>query len=1197
LQLHITVALLPFPFGSSQIVDFKSRTPTTAASRRQSYFHNIWMATLNSLRQALKQTAEETPFPTQPLSDEQFRSGFDILRNSEWDTYQDFIIPQLTQLVGSLLKSRRRISVLEIGPGPTSVFQYLPGHMRRKIRRYHTFEPRDLFTTSLEQTFGPTFKTESPFPYLESEPNIRRTPFCPEVHNKGSGPSTDTTTDESKYDIILLCHSIYGLESRKICIETALEMLTEQPTGAMVVVFYRHGFLHFDDLVCHRTATFPTGAVRVANKDVVLDSFASFIAGYVMQDVDVDMATRVRWRKVCRDLAHHEEAHPSHLLFSSPNMMVAFTKYATKLPELAAQVPLERGNRMIQNCEARLHRPAAIMKPTTIKHVQQCVKWACEYDLGLTVLGGSHSGHCLWPSVVSLDMSAFDKVHILPDAGNGADYSYDSVCLVVAEAGCKTEDIIRKAMEVGLTVTLGARPSVGAGLWLQGGIGHLTRLYGLSCDAVVGAVLVSVDSGQVLYVGHVPSQRRPVGAIRPENECDLLWAIKGAGTNVGIVVSVTFKAYKAPMYVARNWIFPLEDVREARERLSNFDSLVAQKLPRNCSAGVYLYSDAGQMRLGVTIFESSEAEISSATYTPTHVDTKWGPEDECRIVNSVEVFDTEMYVSKLHGGHGGGKTSSFKRCVFLKCIGEGKVVDHLVAALKTRPSPFCYIHLVQGGGAVGDVASDATAFGCRDWDFACVITGVWPRDKEGTEPSLSAVNWVYSVAGDLLSLSTCRGAYGADLGPDPRDAALAAKAFGSNQQRLAQLKRSLDPLNVLAYACPLSQGTFPTRQRLVFLVTGESGAGKDYCADIWARFFINQGLTARVVSISDEFKREYAAATGADLTRLLADRKYKERHRPAMTTRFQEQVRQRPDLPEVNFRNTVDSAVNVDVLLITGMRDKEPVVAFSRLVPDCRLLEVYVQASQHMRRIRRGSGGESHGEGIKDVEGSLNHRPSLIFNNNMTGIEHVETFGKRYLIPFVHEDLQRLANMVGSTEDFPRAGIQFRHVLGISQHPGGLALCTSLLEKHFTGDWAKVDAVACCEAGGFVYASALALRVDVPLVLIRKAGKLPPPTVAVAKSTSYISSFSASGDTEEKHLEMERDVIPVGASVVVVDDVLSTGATLCAVLQLLKESGVETENTSVMTVAEFPLHGGRRLLCQRGYGRVNIQSLLVFSGN
>ncbi|KAI9799435.1 MAG: hypothetical protein M1825_004535 [Sarcosagium campestre] len=1156
------------------------------------------MATLDSLKWALRQKAEATASSSkQQLSDSQYSAGFDTLvRGSGWMTYQDFIIPQLSQLLAPLLNSRIHISVLEIGPGPKSLLGYLPSRLRGKIRRYTAFEPNGLFASKLEEWLCSTSEMESPLPCLESPPNIHRFPFVLE-DNIGSGTGVGTTDDDEKYDIILFCHSMYGMKPKRRYIERTLEMLVERPQGGMVAVFHRDGALHLDGLVCHRTASFPTGVVCVANDDEMLDCFAPFVAGFVMQDVDVDKAIRVEWRKVCRALGRREEAHPDHLLFSSPNVMAAFTQHATALPELTAQVPLVRGFQTVKNREARLHRAAAIIKPIEVRHVQQCIRWALKHGVGLTVIGGGHSGHCLWPNVVSVDMSAFNQVHILTTGQDGG----DSDSLVVAEAGCKTGDIIRNTMAAGVTVPLGARPSVGAGLWLQGGIGHLARLHGLACDAIIGAVVVSVDSSQVLCIGRVPSQHRPAGAVCPENESDLLWAMKGAGTNFGIVVSMTFKTYAAPTYLTRNWVFKLSDNVEARLRLSDFDRLVARKLPQNSSADAYLYWDADQLHLGVTLFESSTARLASATPTPTPVGAIWGPEDNLKVVDGVGLFETEMYVSGMHGGHGGGKTSSFKRCLFLKRIGEVNVADRLVAALETRPSPLCYLHLLQGGGAVGDVAADATAFGCRDWDFACVITGVWSRDQDGTEAARSAVRWVYNVAGTLLSLSS--GAYGADLGPDPRDAALAAKAFGPNRPHLARLKKSLDPGNVLAYACPLSKTLM--EQKLIILVTGESCAGKDYCADVWVSAFIRctyKSLKARAVSISDAIKREYAAATGADLSRLLWDRAYKEQHRPALTTFFQRQVRQRPRLPEEHFLNVVYGAVDVDVLLITGMRDEAPVAALSHLVPDSRLLEVHVQASDQTRLIRRGQhGGYGDGDDNKNNNNSgsnltaLDYCPSLIFYNDTTGNEAAERFAEHYLLPFFHEDLQRLANMLRPVPDFPRSGVEFRHVLGISQQPGGLALCTSLLQTYFTDDWAKVDAVACCEVGGFVFASALASQVDVPLVLIREAGKLPPPTVSVIKPPSHISSL-ASNNSKEKRIEMERDVVPRDASVVVVDDVLSTGETLCAMLQLLNEAGIGAEDVSIMVVAEFPVHRGRELLCQRGYGRIKIQSLLVFGG-
>ncbi|KAL6808374.1 hypothetical protein V8C40DRAFT_285718 [Trichoderma camerunense] len=1167
------------------------------------------MATLDTLKQTLRQTARATAsYAAQPLSQLQYSAGFDVLvQGSGWMTYQDFIVPQLSSLLERLFNSRVHISVLEIGPGPKSVLGYLPYHVRRRITRYVAFEPNDLFAVRLDEWFHPNSGTECPLPCLELRPDIHRIPFAPDNDNKNTRSSTSIgTSDDGKFDVVLFCHSMYGMTPKRRFIEDALKLLCEHPEGGIVVVFHRDGDLNFDGLVCHHTASFPTGIVRIATDDETLDRFTSFIAGFTLQDEKMNEAIRGKWRELCHVLGRREEAYPDHLLFSSPNVMATFTKYATALPDLTAHVPLVTQSRRIKNHEARLHRPASIVRPTEIEHIQKCVKWALRENFSLTVIGGSHSGHCLQPNVVSIDMSAFNQVYMVTEEAEGAELNFNSNTLVVAEAGCNTGDIVRKTMVAGVTVPLGARPSVGSGLWLQGGVGHLARLYGLACDAIVGAVMVSVASGQVLYVGHVPSKYRPAGAVQPDIETDLLWALKGAGTNFGIVVSVVFKTYAARKYLFRNWRIPLKDDHDTRLKLQDFDQY-ARTLPRHSSADAYLFSDNSQMHLGMTVIESATTELPSKA--PRLTGTMLGPED-FKTVDGVGLFETEMYISGMHGGHGRGKTSSFKRCLFLKHIGAMNIANALAAAIETRPSPLCYLHLLQGGGAVGDVADNATAFGCRDWEFACVITAVWPRNESGTKVTQAAIQWVYSVARSLLPLSS--GVYSADLGPDPRDTALAAKAFGPNGPRLAQLKHSLDVQNVLAYACPLSK--LPKKQKLIILVTGESGVGKDYCADVWVPMLARSADQPRQVhkaSISDAIKREYAAATGADLDSLLGDRTYKEQHRPALTAFFKEQMRQQSWLLEKQFLNVVSGAADADVLVITGMRDEAPTATLSHLVPNSRLLDIRVTASEKTRQTRRkrqASDNDRHdnhdceddnssdnGSNCKSNSTTLDYCPSLVFDNEATGDEVVRRFADTYLLPFLHGDLERLASMVLPVPDFPRPGIEFRHVLNIAQQRGGLALCTSLLQTCFVGDWDKIGIVACCEAGGFVYASALAQQVGVPLALIREAGKLPPPTVSVNKPSSHISS-SEPNNLKGKRIEMSLDLIPRGASVVVVDDVLATGRTLYAILQLLAKAGISNKDISIIIIAEFPVHRGRELLYRRGFGGISVQSLLVFGG-
>ncbi|RMZ70453.1 phosphoribosyl transferase domain [Pyrenophora seminiperda CCB06] len=1151
------------------------------------------MATLETLQRALVKAASETAGADalkQALSEEQCATGYSIFSQSfHRPSYSEFIIPELSYLLAPLhdTETDTRISVLEIGPGPKSIFGYLPKSLRRKIEKYTAFEPNALFATQLEEWLNVSHENEEtvPFPGLKLNAAIHSVAFS-HVSCTESGGHLD------KYDIVLFCHSMYGMNQKHKFIERALEMLVE---GGIVAVFHRDGALQIEGLVCHHMASFPAGIIDVPDSHEELTQFATFVAGFSIEDHKVNMTVQAEWRELCRSMGSRKGADLSYLMFSAPESMLVFNGNATGLPELTSRVL--QGGVKVKNRDARLHQPATIVRPRDVKDVQTCVRWALKHEVGLTVISGGHSAHCLRPNVVAVDMSNFDSVHVLKGVEDDEEFGLISNSLVVAETGCKTSDIISQTMREGLTVPLGSRPSVGAGLWLQGGIGRLTRLHGLTCDVIVGAVLVSVESGEVFYVGNVPQEYRPPGALHPANEGDILWAIRGAGTNMGIVISVTFRAFLARKYLTRSWTIPLRDNIDAQERLKQFETAIAGKLgrtQRHCSADAYLYYETGQLKLGITTFELVEPSFSLSTIMSKPIGGIWGSGSDFKIVDGLEVFEEEMYMSGMHGGHGSGMTSSFKRCVLLKDIREKNVLDRLVAAVDTRPSPLCYVHLLHGGGAINDLPANATAFGYRDWNFACIITGIWPRDEDGTAVASACVQWVYTIAKDLLPYSS--GAYAVDLGPDPRDAELATRAFGLNGARLGRLKRNMDPHGVLAYACPLPKLPLP---KLIVLVTGESCAGKDHCARIWVSLFSRyrndgefstQPPNSRVVSISDATKREYAASVGANLNHLLEDRAYKEVHRAALTAFFQEQVQRRPRLPEEHFSSTVRdaAAANTDVLFITGMRDKAPVASFAHLVSESRLVEVRVEANDHTRSDRGADTSKL------DMIG-LDHRPSLVFENDKPGDESAESFAEFHLLPLIHDELQQLADRVRSVPNFPTPGIEFRHVLGIAQQDRGLRRCVSLLRTLFFSDWDKVRAIACVGVGGLVYASPLAQQVNKPLVLFREEGKLPPPTISVSKPLSHISSTSSSRQKSIR-IEMERDAIPLGASVVVVDDVLATGETLCAVLQLLVKASITIEDISIMVVAEFPVHRGRALLYERGFGRVNVQSLLVFGG-
>lgn len=304
------------------------------------------MATLDSLKKALREKATASPRSGTQSSDTQYSAGFDIfLRGSGWMTYRDFIIPQLSHLLASLSNSQSTISVLGIGPGTKSVLRHLPGYLRQKIKRYAAFEPNSLYAASLEKWLCSTSSgIESPLPCLKSPPDIHQRPFVLRNDTK-SGAGTGKCDGDEKFDLILFWHSLDDMDPKAEIIEQILGTLVQQPDSGMVVVFHHDKALYLDGLVSTRTVTFPTGAVSVTNDDDALDCFARFIAGLSIQDTEADKALRAEWRKACRSLGRRDEAQPNHLFFSWPNIMMAFTKNATTLPELTAQVPALKGDK------------------------------------------------------------------------------------------------------------------------------------------------------------------------------------------------------------------------------------------------------------------------------------------------------------------------------------------------------------------------------------------------------------------------------------------------------------------------------------------------------------------------------------------------------------------------------------------------------------------------------------------------------------------------------------------------------------------------------------------------------------------------------------------------------------------------------------------------------------------------------------
>ena len=194
------------------------------------------------------------------------------------------------------------------------------------------------------------------------------------------------------------------------------------------------------------------------------------------------------------------------------------------------------------------------VRPKSTEDVVFCLQQASAAGCSVSVVGGNHSGYARTGDLI-LEMTDFTSVACETDA-------------LTVGAGLSLKEIALEAYERNLAVPLGTAPTVGLGLVLQGGVGHLTRSLGLALDAVRAMQLVTLQ-GDVLNVSE-------------SSEPDLFWALRGCGPNFGVVTSVTLQGSPFRACDTRRLVF--EDPSQLPKYLS-----WSSALPPECSADCCLW--------------------------------------------------------------------------------------------------------------------------------------------------------------------------------------------------------------------------------------------------------------------------------------------------------------------------------------------------------------------------------------------------------------------------------------------------------------------------------------------------------------------------------------------------------------------------------------------------------------------------------
>jgi adenine phosphoribosyltransferase len=168
--------------------------------------------------------------------------------------------------------------------------------------------------------------------------------------------------------------------------------------------------------------------------------------------------------------------------------------------------------------------------------------------------------------------------------------------------------------------------------------------------------------------------------------------------------------------------------------------------------------------------------------------------------------------------------------------------------------------------------------------------------------------------------------------------------------------------------------------------------------------------------------------------------------------------------------------------------------------------------------------------------------------------------------------------LIRTIVDWPHAPVRFRDVSSLLRQPEGFRAAMDMFIEHYRAK--QIDIIAGLDARGFIPAGVLAYALGKPLVMVRKKGKLPGETIHAEYQLEYGQSI----------LEIQTDAAPRGANVVLMDDLIATGGTLCAAVQLFAHLGCTVRE--VGAIVNLPeLKGSKRL----GELGVSVFSLCEFT--
>jgi FAD/FMN-containing dehydrogenase len=412
-------------------------------------------------------------------------------------------------------------------------------------------------------------------------------------------------------------------------------------------------------------------------------------------------------------------------------------------------------------------RPAMIARCAGTADVIQGVNFARTHDLLLSVHGGGHSvaGNAVSDGGLMLDLSPMKGIRIDPVHR-----------LVQAQAGLTLGEFDHETQAFGLATTLGVVSVTGiAGLTLGGGLGWLNGKYGLACDNLISADVVTADG-------------RLLTASEEENE-DLFWGIRGGGGNFGVVTSFEYKLHPVGRVLGGGLRYPAAEARDFLRFYHEFASNCPDELSTAASLG---HAPDSSVVVGVAVCYCGPIEEGERVLHPLR--TFGSP-----LEDNIQPMSYQMLQSAPDAGFPLGRQHYWKSS-WLKHLSD-EAIEVMLEFVTEMPSSISGVGLQQMHGAASRVDPAATAFPHRDEHYDFLILSQW-ADRSDSEEN---VRWTRAFFETMQPFFES-GVYVNNLGEEGEDRI--KEAYGAHYERLAALKDNYDPTNLFR----LNQNIRPTAQ-------------------------------------------------------------------------------------------------------------------------------------------------------------------------------------------------------------------------------------------------------------------------------------------------------------------------------------------------------------------------------------------------